>query len=130
MLRGKSIEEIVNRWTAELEVNVREFNKFAEDISVWDRALIENGNNVRIVLPLIVENLFMWTAFQIAALYSHILAAEKHQNTINETLDHVELQQKELASTLDAYEKASQELLGSQGRTLDTGPADNERDKK
>lgn len=49
MLRGKSIEEIVNRWTAELEVNVREFNKFAEDISVWDRALIENGNNVRII---------------------------------------------------------------------------------
>ena len=72
----------------------------------------------------------MWTAFQIAALYGHILAAEKHQNIINETLDHVELQQKELASTLDAYERASQELLGSQGRTLDTGPADNERDKK
>jgi len=46
MLRGKSLEEIVNRWTADLENNVREFNKFAAEVSVWDRALIENGNNV------------------------------------------------------------------------------------
>jgi len=46
MLRGKSLEEIVNRWTADLENNVREFNTFAAEVSVWDRALIENGNNV------------------------------------------------------------------------------------
>lgn len=47
MLRGKTIEEIVNRWSSELETHVREFNKFAGEVSVWDRALIENGNNVR-----------------------------------------------------------------------------------
>lgn len=46
MLRGKTLEEIVNRWTTELETNVREFNKFAAEVAVWDRALIENGNNV------------------------------------------------------------------------------------
>ena len=46
MLRGKTIEEIVNRWSSELETHVREFNKFAGEVSVWDRALIENGNNV------------------------------------------------------------------------------------
>jgi len=113
MLRGKTLEEIVNRWTSDLETNVREFNKFAAEVAVWDRALIENGNNI-------------------AALYSHVLAAEKQQNDINESLDHIEQQQKDLASTLDAYEKVSQEILGGQGsslRALDTGPADNERDK-
>lgn len=47
MLRGKTIEEIVNRWSTELETHVREFNRFAGEVSVWDRALIENGNNVR-----------------------------------------------------------------------------------
>jgi nuclear pore complex protein Nup62 len=70
---------------------------------------------------------------QIAALYSHVLGAEKQQNEINEALNHIEQQQKDLATTLDAYEKISQEILGGQGstlRTLDTGPADNERDKK
>ncbi|KAF8165202.1 Nsp1-like C-terminal region-domain-containing protein [Crassisporium funariophilum] len=113
MLRGKTLEEIVNRWTSELETNVREFNKFAAEVAVWDRALIENGNNI-------------------AALHSHVLAAERQQNDINESLDHIEQQQKDLVSTLDAYEKVSQEIFGGQGgslRTLDTGPADNERDK-
>lgn len=70
---------------------------------------------------------------QIAALFSHVQAAERQQNSINEALEHIELQQKDLGSTLDAYEKASQDILGGQSgslRTLDTGPADNERDKK
>lgn len=49
MLRGKTIEEIVNRWSSELETHVREFNKFASEVAVWDRALIENGNNVSIL---------------------------------------------------------------------------------
>lgn len=46
-LRGKTIEEIVNKWTADLDSHVREFNKFAGEVAVWDRALMENGNNVR-----------------------------------------------------------------------------------
>ncbi|TFK43392.1 Nsp1-like C-terminal region-domain-containing protein [Crucibulum laeve] len=113
MLRGKTLEEIVNRWSSELESHVREFSKFAGEVAVWDRALIENGNHL-------------------AALYNHVLAAERQQNDIDQSLDHIEQQQKDLASTLDAYEKVSQEVLGGQGgslRTLDTGPADTERDK-
>ena len=61
------------------------------------------------------------------------MAAERQQMDINESLHHIEEQQRELASTLDTYEKVSQEILGGQGgslRSLDTGPADNERDKK
>ncbi|KAJ7368160.1 Nsp1-like C-terminal region-domain-containing protein [Mycena albidolilacea] len=112
MLRGKTIEEIVNKWSSELETHVREFNKFAGEVAVWDRALIENGNNL-------------------AALYSHVLAAEREQNDIDQSLDHIEQQQKDLGSTLDAYEKATQEVFGHSGslRALDTGPADTERDK-
>lgn len=51
MLRGKSLEEIINTWTLELEANTRDFHKFAAEISVWDRALIENGNNVCFSAP-------------------------------------------------------------------------------
>lgn len=47
MLRGKTLEEIVNRWSSDLETHVREFNRYAAEVAVWDRALIENGNNVR-----------------------------------------------------------------------------------
>jgi nuclear pore complex protein Nup62 len=46
VLRGKSIEEIVNRWSSDLETHVRQFNKSATEIAVWDRELIQNGNNV------------------------------------------------------------------------------------
>jgi len=113
MLKGKSIEEIINRWSTELESHVRDFNKFATEVAVWDRALIENGNNL-------------------AALYSHVLAAEREQNDIDQSLDHIEQQEKELAATVEMYEKQMADILGGQGgtlRTLDTGPADTERDK-
>ncbi|KAK7470798.1 FG-nucleoporin nsp1 [Stygiomarasmius scandens] len=113
MLKGKTIEEIVNKWSSELETHVREFNKFAAEVSMWDRALIENGNNL-------------------AALYSHVLAAERDQNEVDQSLDHIEQQQKDLSATLDSYEKVTQEIFGGQGgslRALDTGPADTERDK-
>ncbi|KII94620.1 hypothetical protein PLICRDRAFT_169358 [Plicaturopsis crispa FD-325 SS-3] len=113
MLRGKTIEEIVNRWSSDLEIHVKEFNRFASEVAVWDRALIENGNNL-------------------AALYSHVLTAEREQNDIDQSLDHIEQQQRDLSATLDAYEKTTDEVLGGQGgslRALDTGPADTERDK-
>ena len=54
MLRGKTLEEIVNRWTNELETNVKEFNRFAAEVAVWDRALIENGNNVSFYLTFVI----------------------------------------------------------------------------
>ncbi|KAG6880445.1 hypothetical protein C0992_000047 [Termitomyces sp. T32_za158] len=113
-LKGKTIEEIVNKWSSDLETHVREFNKFATEVAVWDRTLIDNSNTLN-------------------TLYSHVEAAEREQNDIDQSLDHIEQQQNELVSTLTAYEKVAQEILGSQGgsmRALDTGPADTERDKK
>jgi nuclear pore complex protein Nup62 len=62
-----------------------------------------------------------------------VLAAEREQNEIDQALDHIEQQQRDLSATLDVYEKSAEEVLGGQGgslRALDTGPADTERDKK
>lgn len=70
---------------------------------------------------------------QLAAIYSHVLGVEREQSDIEQALDHIEQQQKDLLSTLDAYERSVGEVLGGQGgsiRALDTGPADTERDKK
>ncbi|KAL6309750.1 Nsp1-like C-terminal region-domain-containing protein [Sparassis latifolia] len=113
VLRGKTIEEIVNRWTNEIDLHVHEFNKFAGEVAVWDRALIDNGNNL-------------------AALYALVLAAEREQNDIDQSLDHIEQQQRDLGGALEAYERSTDEVLGGRGsnlRALDTGPADTERDK-
>ena len=51
MLRGKTVEDIVNRWTSDLETHTREFSQFASEVAVWDRTLIENGNYVRFLYP-------------------------------------------------------------------------------
>jgi nuclear pore complex protein Nup62 len=75
----------------------------------------------------------IYSPTKLAALYSHITAAERQQDNIDQSLSHIEQQQNDLSATLDAYERMSQELLGGQSgslRTLDTGPADTERDKK
>ena len=39
------IEEVVNKWSSDPEVQVKEFSKFATEVGVRDRALIENGNS-------------------------------------------------------------------------------------
>ena len=73
-------------------------------------------------------------------MYATLFAAEREQNDVDQSLEHIEQQQRDLAATLDAYEKVTDEILGSsqapsQGgtgglRSLDTGPADTERDRK
>lgn len=71
---------------------------------------------------------------KLAALYNLVVAAEQEQNDIDQSLDHIEQQQKELVATLEAYERTTEEILGggqgSNMRALDSGPADTERDKK
>lgn len=133
MLKGKSIEEIVNRWSTELELHVRDFNKFAAEVVVWDRSLIENGNNVSSKFSTFPCDGSLDTILQLAALYNYVMAAEREQNDIDQSLDHIEQQEKELTAIVETYEKQMADILGGQGgnlRALDTGPADTERDKK
>lgn len=112
MLRGKTIEEIVNKWSTDLDVHVKEFNQFASEVAAWDRTLIENTR-------------------YLSTIYGFILEAEREQNEIDQTLDHIEQQQRDLSITLDVYEKKTDQYFeqGGKFRALDTGPADTERDK-
>ncbi|KAF8528801.1 Nsp1-like C-terminal region-domain-containing protein [Hysterangium stoloniferum] len=114
MLRGKTVEDIVNRWTTELEVHTREFSQFASEVAVWDRTLIENGN-------------------YISGLYASVIQAESTQASLDQTLDHVEQQQRQLNATLDQYEKTANDILrgpgGIMASTEGLGLADSERDK-
>ncbi|KAF8502489.1 Nsp1-like C-terminal region-domain-containing protein [Gautieria morchelliformis] len=114
MLRGKTVEDIVNRWTTELETHTREFSHLASEVAVWDRTLIENGN-------------------YISALYATVLAAELTQASLDQSLDHVEQQQRHLTATLDQYEKPASEILHGPGGIMSSteglGLADSERDK-
>ena len=62
-----------------------------------------------------------------------MLVAEREQGDIDQALNHVEQQQRELMATLEIYEKTAEESFNTQSgsiRALDTGPADTERDRK
>lgn len=66
-------------------------------------------------------------------LMNEMLVAEREQADIDQALDHIEQQQKDLIATLEIYEKTAEETFSAQGgslRVLDTGPADTERDRK
>jgi hypothetical protein len=46
MLRGKSIDDIINKWTIDLDTHVQAFERYAVEIAAWDRALLQNANDV------------------------------------------------------------------------------------
>jgi hypothetical protein len=46
MLRGKSIDDIINKWTVDLDTHVQAFERYAVEVATWDRALLQNANNV------------------------------------------------------------------------------------
>lgn len=126
------MEEIVNRWNNELDTQAREFAKYANEVSAWDRTLIENSNYVRTrSLPHIAPLSLLVN--QISTLHATVVDAEAKQKAVDEALDQIEGQQKELAATLDVYEKEAKAILEGQGgglRALEQGPADAERDRK
>lgn len=47
MLKGKTLEEIVNAWSGELEARTREFMSVAGEVREWDAVLRENAEQVR-----------------------------------------------------------------------------------
>lgn len=46
MLRGKTLEEIFETWTTELNNEVKDFEKQANEVREWDRILVQNGSQV------------------------------------------------------------------------------------
>jgi len=135
MLRGKTVEEIMNKWSSYLEVQVKEFSKFATEVAVWDLALIENGNTVslRSASPRISFSHWLTvTAFDLAGdAMSEMLLAEREQADIDRALDHIEQQQKGLMTTLEIYEKTAEETrAGDSGDWTPDPPIPNETESQ
>ncbi|KAG8905959.1 FG-nucleoporin nsp1 [Tulasnella sp. 403] len=111
LLKGKSLEEIVDQWNSDLDVQSGEFKRLAGEVQEWDRILMENSS-------------------QIANLYAAVLQAEKTQQDVEKTLDVIEGEQKNIAEALDGYESVADNILRDQGmRGMDVGPADTERER-
>nr|ODN93966.1 hypothetical protein L203_00134 [Cryptococcus depauperatus CBS 7841] len=111
LLKGKTLEDIVEGWNKDLEEQVEEFERQAGEIREWDKILVRNGN-------------------QITALRQQVFEAQQTQAAVDEPLNYFEAQQQQLESTLDVYEKEYSKMSNDKTRPLAAKvPADLEREK-
>ncbi|KAJ2850036.1 FG-nucleoporin nsp1 [Coemansia brasiliensis] len=91
-LRGKTLEEIAQMWTAELTTQTRAFHTQANTVGYWDRALVQQGK-------------------RITELYEATMAVEAEQAALDQSLEHMEGQQSALQALLDTYEGRVQDIV-------------------
>ncbi|KAI5301914.1 FG-nucleoporin nsp1 [Ascosphaera pollenicola] len=99
-LKNKTMDEIITRWATDLSKYQKEFQSQAEQVSAWDRLVVENASKIQ-------------------KLYGSTVDAERATAEVERQLAAVENQQDELGLWLDRYEQEVEELLEKQ-----VGPAD------
>lgn len=107
------MEEIISRWTSDLEKYKSEFHGQAAEVKKWDAVLIENGDKIL--------NLSLETQ-----------EAEKTQTRMDTVLQQLENEQEELGTALDYYESQIKDIFeGTLGASAggEMQPADQEREK-
>lgn len=110
-MKNKSMDEIINRWTADLENYKVQFVAQAGEIKTFDEVLITNG-----------EKIFN--------LHTNTQEAEKTQARMDAILQQLENEQEELGVTLDYYESQITNFFEAQfGSAEGMQPADQEREK-
>ncbi|KAI7826713.1 Nsp1-like C-terminal region-domain-containing protein [Kickxella alabastrina] len=108
-LQNKTVEEIARMWTQELTEQTRKFHTQANTVSYWDRALVQQGK-------------------RITELYEATMSVESEQAALDQSLEHMESQQKALEDLLNSYEGRVQDIVTSGTKGMMS--ADEERDHR
>lgn len=130
-LKNKTMEEILNFWTKELEKQTKDFHKQATQVSQWDQQLIENGNKVFTYIFFYYFALltFFLKKKKIAALHENVKKVELLQQEIDSNLGYINTQQEELSSLLDQYEKQIKDVFNESNLQQPMQTADTQREK-
>uniref|UniRef100_A0A4X2KQL4 Nuclear pore glycoprotein p62 n=1 Tax=Vombatus ursinus TaxID=29139 RepID=A0A4X2KQL4_VOMUR len=99
-------ESLINKWSLELEDQEKHFLQQATQVNAWDRTLIENGE-------------------KITSLHREAEKVKLDQKRLDQELDFILSQQKELEDLLAPLEEAMKEQSG----TIYLQHADEEREK-
>lgn len=109
------MDEILNRWSSELDSSVKEFSRQAAEVAAWDKVLLKGGD-------------------EISSLLSALSAAEEKQSSIDRTLDYLEASQNDLSYLVGEYETQIDSLLpaitnptGNQPLSLTSADVERER---
>ena len=100
------LESLINKWSLELEDQERHFLQQATQVNAWDRTLVENGE-------------------KITSLHKEMEKVKLDQRRLNQELDFILSQQKELEDLLSPLEDSVREQSG----TIYMQNADEEREK-
>ncbi|CAL8267890.1 unnamed protein product [Lota lota] len=100
------LESLINKWSLELEDQERHFLQQATQVNAWDRMLVENGE-------------------KITSLHKEMEKVKLDQRRLNQELDFILSQQKELEDLLSPLEESVKEQSG----TIYMQNADEEREK-
>ncbi|XP_020822878.1 nuclear pore glycoprotein p62 isoform X2 [Phascolarctos cinereus] len=100
------LESLINKWSLELEDQEKHFLQQATQVNAWDRTLIENGE-------------------KITSLHREVEKVKLDQKRLDQELDFILSQQKELEDLLAPLEEAVKEQSG----TIYLQHADEEREK-
>ncbi|XP_037372979.1 nuclear pore glycoprotein p62 [Talpa occidentalis] len=100
------LEGLINKWSLELEDQERHFLQQATQVNAWDRTLIENGE-------------------KITTLHREVEKVKLDQKRLDQELDFILSQQKELEDLLSPLEESVKEQSG----TVYLQHADEEREK-
>ncbi|XP_057708222.1 nucleoporin 62 like [Corythoichthys intestinalis] len=100
------LEALINKWSLELEDQERHFLQQATQVNAWDRMLVENGE-------------------KITSLHKEMEKVKLDQKRLNQELDFILSQQKELEDLLCPLEESVKEQSG----TIYMQNADEERER-
>uniref|UniRef100_A0A4W4EYJ4 Nuclear pore glycoprotein p62 n=1 Tax=Electrophorus electricus TaxID=8005 RepID=A0A4W4EYJ4_ELEEL len=100
------LEALINKWSSELEDQERHFLQQATQVNAWDRMLVENGE-------------------KITALHKDMEKVKLDQRRLDQELDFILSQQKELEDLLVPLEESVKEQSG----TIYMQNADEERER-
>ncbi|XP_066505088.1 nucleoporin 62 like [Hoplias malabaricus] len=100
------LEALINKWSSELEDQERHFLQQATQVNAWDRMLVENGE-------------------KITALHKDMEKVKLDQRRLDQELDFILSQQKELEELLAPLEESVKEQSG----TIYMQNADEERER-
>ncbi|KAL0994243.1 hypothetical protein UPYG_G00119750 [Umbra pygmaea] len=100
------LEALINKWSLELEDQERHFLQQATQVNAWDRMLVENGE-------------------KITSLHREMEKVKLDQRRLDQELDFILSQQKELEDLLSPLE----ESVKDQGGTIYMQNADEERER-
>ena len=125
LLRGKTLEDVVDNWTKELDGSVKEFVRQAGEVREWDKVLVRTGSQVSFCIREVIT-----AERQITDLYRKVIEAQQSQSAADKALDYIDNQQKELEGVIAHYENQVAGFTSDSSRSMPGRiPADKEREK-